>query len=67
MDGDCSKYGARAYLMGDGVVLVKQTVLRGRTYVIDAHKERHVDPGHVQELGQAVLDACNGHLSAGKG
>ena len=60
------KYGARVFLHADGVVLVKQTVKRGRNktdpYVIDGDKERFVDPGNDAELGAAVRAAVHGEL-----
>jgi hypothetical protein len=63
------KYGARTYDLENGVVLVKQTVLRNGRYVVvtdDAgnHRERHADPGPNQGdlVGQAVLDAHRGIL-----
>ena len=59
--------GARVYFYEDGVTLVKQTVKRGRSYVIDTdsegkHKERHVDPGDDRKLGVAVRLAGEGKL-----
>lgn len=60
------RYGARVFLMNDGVILVKQTVKRGSRqndpYVIDEDRERHVDPGDDAALGAAVRDALNGNL-----
>ena len=61
-----SKFGARVYLMADGVALVKQTVKRGgqanAAYVIDGQKESHIDPGDDAALGRAVRAALEGRL-----
>ena len=59
--------GARVYFFKDGVTLVKQTVKRGRSYVIDKdsegkQRERHIDPGDDRELGEAVRLAGEGKL-----
>ena len=61
------KYGARIYLMKDGVILVKQTIKKGASqndpYVIDEHRERHVDPDEDDaSLGRAVRTALEGKL-----
>jgi hypothetical protein len=64
-EGD-GKFGARVYKMVGGVWLVKQTVKRGKDYVIDHHKEKHVNPGEFEALGRAVSNACDGNLLAGK-
>ncbi len=60
------KHGARVFLLADGVYLVKQTVKSGGRYVIDGHKEAHVDPGSYSALGEAVAQACTGGLKAGR-
>jgi hypothetical protein len=61
-----SKYGARVYLLNDGVAVVKQTIKRGveqnAPYVIDRQRERHVDPGDDAALGAAVRAALEGRL-----
>jgi len=64
-----SKYGARTYELHDGVVIVKQTILRNGRYVVccdDAgnHHERHLDPGPLQaaNVGIAVIEAHKGEL-----
>ena len=59
--------GARVYFYNNGVTLVKQTIKRGRTYVIDSdadgnHKERHIDPGNDRVLCEAVRLAGEGKL-----
>jgi hypothetical protein len=61
-----SRYGARVFFFEDGVVLVKQTVKKGKPgrYVIDGDKERHVDPGHDRLLGEVVRLAGQGKLQA---
>lgn len=58
------KHGARIYYYEDGVILVKQTVQRlpKGPYVIDAHRERHVDPGDDAVLVEAVRAAGRGEL-----
>ena len=55
------KHGARVYGLGD-VLLVKQTVLRGspQAYVIDEHRERHVDIADDAAIATAIRDAVNG-------
>ena len=60
------KYGARVYFLDGGVVLVKQTVksANGERYVVDGHKEKHVDPGDDHLLGEAVRLAGQGKLQA---
>jgi hypothetical protein len=67
------RYGARAYLNGDGVIQIKQTIKdlnddRGQ-YVIDYdangnQRERSVHPGADQDerVGQAVRLALTGML-----
>ncbi len=49
MESSQTKFGARVYLLNDGVFIVKQTRKSGRTgnYVIDGDKEQHVDPDDV--------------------
>jgi len=66
-DGEGLRYGARVFRIEDGVVLVKQTVQRepGGAYVIDEHRERHIDNDAVEEIGRTVLDALAGRLSKG--
>ena len=59
--------GARVYFYGDGVTLVKQTVMKDGEYVIDTdshdnHREKHVDPGDDGELGRVVRLAGEGKL-----
>ena len=44
--------GARVDFHDDGVVLVKQTVMRNGQYRIEGQKERHVDPGDDVTLGR---------------
>jgi hypothetical protein len=63
------KYAARTYGLNDGVVIVKQTILKSGRYVVCCdergnHRERHIDPGPTQNqgVGQAILDAHNGLL-----
>jgi len=55
------KHGARVYGLGD-VLLVKQTVLRGSpaAYVIDEHRERHVDAADDAAIASAIRDAVAG-------
>jgi hypothetical protein len=60
------KYGARVYQLNDGVVIVKQTAKNGTAqnapYVIDGHRERHIDPGDDAGLATAVRAALQGQL-----
>lgn len=58
------KHGARVYYYEDGVILVKQTVQRvpSGAYVIDAHRERHVNPGDDAALVEAIRAAGQGEL-----
>jgi hypothetical protein len=66
MHEEQEKYGARVYKLKGGVALVKQTVKKGKkqnnNYVIDNHRERHVDPGDDAALGRAVREALEGSL-----
>lgn len=57
------KYGARVYSL-DGVLLIKQTVLRGTPpeYVIDEHHERHVKDSDNDAIAEAVKAAVHGEL-----
>ena len=57
------KFGARVYLMGERI-LVKQTLLRGNPaeYVIDNHRERHIDVDDDTSLAQAIRDAVKGKM-----
>ena len=55
----------------DGTVLIKQTVRRGREFVIDEdengrHRERYVDCGDAAALVQAIRDALQGQLGRGR-
>lgn len=63
LEGDVPKYGARVYRL-KGKLLVKQTVLRGNPpeYVIDEHKERHVDENDDAAVSSAIRDAVSGKL-----
>ena len=59
--------GARVYFYTDGVTLVKQTMKKGKSYVIDTdseghHRETHVNPGDDRALGEAVRLAGEGKL-----
>ena len=65
-----SKYGARVYLKGTGIVLVKQTI-RSRDDVVDTyrihgsagdHRERHVALTDNAGIAQAIRDALAGKL-----
>ena len=57
------KHGARVYEIGDKV-LIKQTVLRGTPaeYVIDEHKERHIEQNDDAAIAAAIRDAIAGKL-----
>ena len=70
-----AKYGARVYFHDDGVILIKQTVLRDGKYVIDCdenggHKEEFADPspGAADRVFSILLEAKDGKLqSSGMG
>ena len=70
MSDDNSKYGARVFQVSDTVVLIKQTVKRGKDgnapYVIDEQKERHVSINDDAAIAQGIRDAIRGALKAGK-
>ncbi len=62
------KYGARVYYYDDGVILVKQTVKRGSTYVIDVgpdglQREAHVNKGDDERLTSVIRLAGEGGLT----
>ena len=65
-------WGVRVYPpYNDGTVLIKQTVRRGREFVIDddgngRHRERHVNCGDDAALVQAIRDALQGQLGRGR-
>ena len=57
------KHGARVYKMGSKL-LIKQTVLRGTPaeYVIDGHRERHVQDDDDKAIAGAIRAAVAGEL-----
>ena len=61
-----SRHGARVYLLGDRVALVRQTVRRSRPqgdrYVSERDHEQHVDLNDDAALGKAVRAALEGRL-----
>jgi hypothetical protein len=61
--GSAAKHGARVYRVG-ARILVEQRALRGTPpeYVIDEHRERHVDPNDDRALARAIRDALEGRL-----
>jgi hypothetical protein len=64
-----AKYGARIYQVKKRMkkcILVKQTILKAESaeYVIDGHRECHVDPTNDIKLAQAVRDALEGKLKS---
>ncbi|MEE9247842.1 MAG: hypothetical protein V3U79_04000 [Dehalococcoidia bacterium] len=68
------KRGARIFFFDDGVVHVKLTIYdpKMRRYVIEmdeegAHKQKFVEPGDDQILGEVVRQAGRGELPAYKG
>ena len=67
-DTKMTKYGARVFKLPDGRILVKQTIKSGEEqtsdYVIDGHKERHVDPHNDGEIADAIRGALQGELSS---
>lgn len=62
------KYGAHVYPLKKHVILVKQTVKRGKNnndpYVLDDtyKKEKHVHLSDAEAIGRAVQDALAGRL-----
>lgn len=56
--------------MSDMVLLIKQTVKRGKDpnepYVIDEQKECHVNINDDKVIAQAIRNAIQGALTAGK-
>ena len=60
------KYGARVFPLTRGTALVKQTVKRGPgatdRYVIDGHRERHVELADDASVAAAIRDALAGRL-----
>lgn len=65
------KYGARVYFNDDGVILIKQTILRKGRYVIDCdenggHKEEFADPtsGVADRVYSILLEAKDGKLQS---
>ena len=65
------KYGVRIFKMDEYTLLIKQTVKSGSgptdEYIIDGHKERHVEIDDDSGIADAVRDGVNGRLKAGKG
>ncbi len=63
-----SKYGARVFPLANGKALVKQTVKRGPKsndeYVIDGHRERHIDLSDDAAVAAAIREALAGQLPA---
>ena len=57
------KFGARVYSL-DGVLLIKQTVLRGipPEYVINEQRERHVKESDNDAIAEAVRASVHGKL-----
>ena len=70
--GGSTIWGVRVYPpYSDGTVLIKQTVRRGREFVIDEdgngrHRERYVNCGDDAALVQAIRDALQGQLGSGR-
>lgn len=64
--GASPKHGARVFPLADGKALVKQTVKRGANtndeYVIDGHRERHVDLADDAAVAAAIREALAGRL-----
>lgn len=60
------KYGARVFRLPGGMALVKQTRKEGfgsnDRYVIDGHREKHVDLGDDAAVASAIRDALEGSL-----
>jgi hypothetical protein len=70
MNSKEQKYGARVTQLSDKVLLIKQTVKRGKgsnvCYVIDQQKELHVKINDDSAIAQGIRDAIKGALTAGK-
>ena len=67
---DSASYGARVYKIDERTVLIKQTVKKGEEqnspYVIDEHREAHVDIFDDTKIANAVRSALSGKLQKGK-
>ncbi len=63
-------HGARVYKIDENTILIKQTVKRGSEqnapYVIDEHKEAHVDITDDVAISDAIRNAICGQLPKGK-
>jgi hypothetical protein len=59
------KYGARIYLLASGKGLVKQTIKKQRNgdYVVDGHRERHVDLADDAQVADAIRTALAGQMA----
>lgn len=70
MNDDKTKHGARVFQVSDTVLLIKQTIKRGKDpndpYVIDEQKECHVNINDDRVIAQAIRNAIQGALTAGK-
>ena len=64
------KYGVRIFKMSERILLIKQTIKSGSRpndeYVIDKHKERHVDITDDSAIADAIRDGIAGMLTTGK-
>jgi len=62
-----TQYGARVYRLANNRALIKQTRKSGHDqnsdYVVDEHREKHVDLTDDAQVAQAVRDALDGKLS----
>lgn len=70
MNPEKPKYGDRVFQVSDKTPLIKQTVKKGADpndpYVIDEHKERHVDITDDMAIAEGIRDAIKGVLTSGK-
>ena len=64
------KYGVRISKLTENRLIVKQTIKRGSgqndPFVIDGHKEKHVNINNDSEIADAVRNGVAGKLKAGK-
>ena len=63
------KYGARVYFHDDGVILIKQTILRKGRHIIDCdengrHKEDFANPGEADRVLDILSAAKEGRLQS---
>jgi len=61
------KYGARVFKVSENTLLIKQTVKSGGgqndPYVINEHREKHVNLSDDSAIAAAIRDAIEGRLT----